>query len=87
MENNWETNDQISGKLEETISISGKISNDSSITGVIRNSTISLSGKIIVPTIKGTLTSNGDSIKGFLTLNKTPYYEISNEYGETVYIG
>lgn len=96
-------NNAIDGIIENTISIKGTLDSNSELSGVIENNnsisgTLTIGGggsytdydgsyDIIPKTTSQTLNTTNKIMRDDVLIEEIPYFETSNEYGNTIYIG
>ena len=86
------SNDTLKGKIHGLQQLKAKLSNENSIRVTISTSSISRPNYdgdySITPSInEQTLNTKNKLMVDDLNIKKIPYFQTSNEYGDTIYIG
>ena len=87
-----EKNDTIKGVIYTSGELKGRINTNNSITAIIDTESISRPNydgdyTIIPSIIEQTLETNNKVMTDNLNIKQIPYFQTSNQYGDTIYIG
>lgn len=96
MTGNIETNSCVVGGIISSANIIGTISSDTVLAGAFIPSIVVREGELpdydgpytVIPeSIKQVLDTTNKSLRDDISINPIPYYDVSNQYGRTIYIG